>query len=327
MIIEASAPGRAGIVGNPSDGYGGSVISCTTHERARAALEPSDKCIVTISGKTKTFARHSDYVLKDDYFDCFRAICNFLRKYNLKVRVTASTDIPVQAGLAGSTAILVCVLAVILKYLKRDWSRHFLAEMLRAIELNYLKIQCGYQDQYMTLFGGMNYMDFREKQHYRLLKEEIYASIEPLADAAPPLPLVLIHTGVKRVSGVVLRPIRERWLEGDRLVLEGYRRIGDIARQAKRAIIENDLAKLADYMNENHEIQKALGASGEDNDRLIDIAMKNGALAAKLAGAGGGGTIVVLSENPDRIIKACKKAGASRILYPAPSPGLNVTIH
>ena len=326
MIIEASAPGRAGIVGNPADGYGGSVISCTTEECAHVALAPSKKCVVTISGKTKTFSKRSDYALSGNYFDPFRAICRFLKRYNLKVRIRAWTDIPVQAGLAGSTALLASLLTAILKYLKSDWTKYYLAEMLRIIELHYLRIQCGYQDQYMTIFGGINYMDFREKEHYRVLEEEIFATIEPLAAFIDELPMVLIHTGVKRVSGVILKPIRQRWLEGDKLVIDGYNHIGELARRGKRALIEKDWPSLAELMNENHEIQKSLGASGVHNDRLIDAAMRNGALAAKLAGAGGGGTIIVLTDNPEKIIRACKRAGASRILFPKPSPGVTVTV-
>ena len=178
----------------------------------------------------------------------------------------------------------------------------------------------------MTVFGGINFMDFREKENYRVFKEEIFASIEPLTPYIDELPFVLIHTGVKRVSGTILRPIRQRWLEGDKLVIDGYKRIADLARRSKRAIIEKDWETLAELMNENHEIQKALGASGEHNDRLIEIAMRNGALAAKLSGAGGGGTIIVLSKSPGKIIDACKKAGASHILYPKPSPGLTLAI-
>jgi len=326
MIIETSAPGRAGIVGNPADGYGGSVISCTTQERAHVTLAPSKKCIVTISDKSRTFSKKSDYALFGDYFDPFRAICRFLKKYNLKARIRAWTDIPVQAGLAGSTALLAALLAAILKFLKTDWNKYYLAEMLRTIELHYLKIQCGYQDQYMTIFGGINYMDFREKEHYRVLGEEILATVEPLAPFIDELPMVLVHTGVKRVSGVILKPIRQRWLEGDKLVIDGYNRIGELARRAKRALIEKDWTALAELMNENHEIQKALGASGVHNDRLIDAAMRNGALAAKLAGAGGGGTIIVLTHNPEKIIRACKRAGATRVLFPKLSPGVTVAV-
>jgi galactokinase/mevalonate kinase-like predicted kinase len=198
--------------------------------------------------------------------------------------------------------------------------------MLRVIELNYLKIQCGYQDQYMTVFGGLNYIDFRSKEFYRDIDDELYATVEPLAACLDALPFVVVHTGVKRVSGTILRPIRERWGDGDRDVVDGYRRIAMLCQRGKRALIDSDWQALARLMNENHAIQQRLGASGEENDRLIQVARANGALAAKLAGAGGGGTIIALTFEPDRMIDALRKSGAADVIHPTPSPGVTCEV-
>ena len=327
MRIEASAPGRCGLLGNPTDGYGGCVISCSLKQRARVVLTtPAPELSVTVAGQTAVLRDRADFTLKDDYFDCVRAVIAFLRRHDLKFHADVSTEVPVNAGLAGSTAVLVSVLAAVLKLLGRQHHRHYLAEMLRAIELNYLKIQCGYQDQYMTVFGGLNYMDFRGKELYRDLDDELYATVEPLEGCVRELPFVVVHTGVKRVSGTVLRPIRERWEEGDREVRDGYARIARLAQRGKRALLDGDWLTVARLMNENHRIQVSLGASGPENDRLIDVAMKNGALAAKLAGAGGGGTILALTFEPDRTLAALKAEGAADCLYPVPSPGVSCEV-
>jgi galactokinase/mevalonate kinase-like predicted kinase len=327
MRIEASAPGRCGIVGNPTDGYGGCVISCSLSERAHVLLtKPAPELSVTIDGETVVLAGRADYTLKNDYFDCVRSVLSFLRRFDLAFRMEISTDIPLNAGLAGSTAVLVSILAAVLRLLKIEQHRHYLAEMLRTIELNYLKIQCGYQDQYMTVFGGINYMDFRGKELYRDLDEELYATVEPLDRFMKDLPFVVVHTGVKRVSGNVLRPIRERWLDGDRTVIDGYQEIARLCQRAKRALLDADWRTFARLMNDNHRIQQRLGASGEENDRLIEIARKNGALAAKLAGAGGGGTIIALTFEPDRMIDALRREGAADVIHPVPSPGVTCTV-
>jgi galactokinase/mevalonate kinase-like predicted kinase len=348
MRIEASAPGRCGILGNPTDGYGGCVISCSLRQRARVVLTtPADALSATVAGKTATFHDRADFTLKDDYFDCVRAVLSYLQRFDLRFRVDVSTDIPLNAGLAGSTAVLVSVLSAVLKlegkgvrnllpvgpegaahkrFLTPFLSRHYLAEMLRTIELNYLKIQCGYQDQYMTVFGGINYMDFRGKELYRELDEELYGTVEPLERFVKDLPFVVVHTGVKRVSGNVLRPIRERWLDGDRTVVDGYLEIARLCQRAKRALLDADWRTFARLMNDNHRIQQRLGASGEENDRLINIARKNGALAAKLAGAGGGGTIIALTFEPDRMIDALRREGAADVIHPVPSPGVTCTV-
>jgi galactokinase/mevalonate kinase-like predicted kinase len=323
--VVASAPGRCGILGNPTDGYGGSVISCSLEERATVTVSDANNTSITIGGETTVLRERGDYELKQDRFDCARAVLNFLRLREQPVSIEVETTVPVQAGLAGSTAILTAMVVALREWLGQPpLEKHLLAETVRVIELHYLEIQCGYQDQYMTVFGGLNFMDFRDKELYRDLKHEIFATIENLDGAVRELPLLLAHTGQQRVSGRVLRPIRERWEQGDRLVHEGYRRIGELARLGKRSIIEGDWETVARFMNENHRIQQSLGASGEINDRMIAVALDAGALAAKLAGAGGGGTIMALAPEPDRVIAAFHAAGASRILQPSPSAGVRI---
>jgi galactokinase/mevalonate kinase-like predicted kinase len=185
-------------------------------------------------------------------------------------------------------------------------------------------VVCGFQDQYMTVFGGINYLDFRDKGSHIALDEQPYATIEPLADTVPQLPVILAHTGVRHHSGTVHKSVRERWLEGEPEVRTGYERIQKLARWGKEALLTGDWAKLAEAMNENQKIQHDLGASGEACDRLIEVALANGAIAGKLAGAGHGGTVLALTFEPERTIQALKAAGAGRILIPFPSPGLTV---
>ena len=77
-------------------------------------------------------------------------------------------------------------------------------------------------------------------------------------------------------------------------------------------------------MNENHAIQRDLGGSGEENERLINAALDNGALGAKLAGAGDGGTIIALHPEPEQLGDKLSLAGASRILHLQPVEGVRL---
>jgi galactokinase/mevalonate kinase-like predicted kinase len=231
-----------------------------------------------------------------------------------------------RSGLAGSTALTVALLQSILVWQGEHNNRYQLAERARHIELNYLKVVCGYQDACMSTFGGLNYMDFRGKQFYRQVEAELFATIEPLADFVPDLPFVLAHTGVQHASSTVHRPIRERWLEGEPAVLESYKRITEIARMGKKAVIVADWPMLGRLMNENHAIQRILGGSGESNEQLVSAALEAGALGAKLAGAGDGGTIIALWpwEDAEPLEEALLKAGASALYRPEVVPGVTI---
>jgi len=324
-MIRASAPGRCGIVGNPTDMYGGSVLSCSVPCRARVTVEEADVLTLVTNGQELILRTSNDFVRRDDLFDLPKVALRYLHLMNARLRITYESDIPFQGGLSGSTALLAALVGALLEHTGQHLSRHYFAEFIRSLELNRLGVMCGYQDAYMVTFGGLNYMEFRDKEYYRSVDEEVFATVEPLASfVPPPLPLVLAHTGVQRLSGTVHKPLRQRWEDGEPEVVEGYRRIAALARQGKRALLTGDWEYLGHLMNDNHAIQRDLGGSGPENESLIKAALDAGALGAKLAGAGRGGTIIALHPDPHSLEEPLLAAGAKLIIYPEPVPGITV---
>jgi len=323
--IRYSAPGRAGLVGNPSDMYGGTVISCAIPLRARCTLEPADH--LTFQSPNRT-VKPETLELQGDEFDLCRAALAELGYSLTRAPFTLriESDIPVQAGLAGSSALLTAIVACLLHYQEGELPLpHQLAERVRRIEAHRLGVSCGYQDFYMAVFGGLHALEFRDKERLGHDTDEPLAMVEPLATylRGEPLPLWLATTGGQRFSGAVHRSLRARWEEGERAVVEGMARIGWLARDAKRALLERNWQRLAQRMNENYTIIHQLGGSGETLDTLVQVALANGALGAKLAGAGGtGGTVIVLTLQPERTLAALREH-AEQIIPVAPcAPGL-----
>jgi galactokinase/mevalonate kinase-like predicted kinase len=321
--ITCSAPGRAGIIGNPTDMYGGSVLSCSVGMRARVTITPADRLTFATNQQECHIATWDDLRPRKDLFDLPRAILDYMRLPTLACRVEYESDIPLRSGLAGSTALVVAILKGLLACQGKFPNTYQLAEMARYIELHHLKVVCGYQDAYMCTFGGLNYMDFRGKQFYREAEAELLATIEPLGGYVRRLPFVLGYTGVQHSSGAVHRPIRERWLEGEPEVVAGYERMTEIARTSKKALLLEDWTTLGELMNENHAIQRDFGGSGESNERLIAAALGAGALGAKLAGAGDGGTIIALwpEDDSSALEDALRQAGASATYRLCVAPG------
>jgi galactokinase/mevalonate kinase-like predicted kinase len=326
LRVVCSAPGRCGIIGNPSDMYGGSVLSCSVGMRARVTVTPASELILETCGQECRIARREDLRPRRDAFDVARAILDYLRLPPLAGRVQYESDIPMRSGLAGSTALGVALLQALLAWQGERPNAYRLAERARYVELNYLKVVCGYQDAYMCTFGGLNYMDFRGKQFYRQAEAELFATVEPLAGYVPELPFVLGFTGVQHASSAVHKPLRERWLDGEALVVQGYERITELARMGKKALILGDWPLLGRLMNDNHAIQRGLGGSGESNEQLIAAALAAGAPGAKLAGAGNGGTIIALWPWSDTtpLEDALHRAGASAIYRPQVAPGATI---
>ena len=68
-MIRVTAPGRAGIIGNPTDGYGGTMIACSIENRAEVYIEESDELIIENPFGRKVLKWKNDYENKGDYFD------------------------------------------------------------------------------------------------------------------------------------------------------------------------------------------------------------------------------------------------------------------
>ncbi len=335
-MIHVSAPGRGGIIGNPSDMYGGTVVSCTISERAEALISPSPRLIFDIYGHFQVVETEADleYLPELHFLDVGKAVWRYLRRSHFveegrldpaaTFHVRAGSNIPLQAGCAGSTAILMCILAGLLAHFEIELGKHAFAELAREIERHELGVTCGYQDQYMIAFGGLNAVDMRGKENHDGGPTVPYASVEPLTSHVPRLPFVLANTGLQRHSGQFHAEPRQAWEAGDPRRRAGFERIGELGRLGKRALLDADWPRLGELMNENCELVRDLIGCGEANERLIAAARQAGALGAKLSGAGRGGTIIALHEDPEQMGQQLLAAGAERLLWLEPGKGLEV---
>jgi galactokinase/mevalonate kinase-like predicted kinase len=324
--VVVSAPARAGVLGNPTDQYGGSQISCSVRLRAQVRLVEAPRLVLATSGQECRIETPHELERRGDQFDLARAVLAELGPLSPACRIEWTSEIPLQGGLAGSTALLVALLQACLAWQRRPTRPHALAELARHIESTRMGVVCGFGDQYMAVFGGLRYLDFRGKAHGEVSHPPRYATVEALDGLVPFLPFALGVTGVRHSSGSVHKPIRERWLAGDPEVVAGYARMGELAREGKVALLTDDLPRFGELMNENHALQRGFGGSGESNEVLIAAALRAGALGAKLAGAGDGGTIIALWPEADvtPLELALRAAGAVETPKVTPVPGVRV---
>lgn len=302
LKITASAPGRCGILGNPSDIYGGSVLSASIPARNTCTLHVGD-----------SFVPLEDSRLWD-------AIVSRFPIEN--VRVEWHSEVPRSSGLSGSTAMTAATLACVLRArgdaidLETASGLTEFAELVRDVECVSAGIAGGYQDAYMIAHGRTQLMDFAGK-HPRQA-----GPFGTLTEISAPLPFLLITTGVERLSGSVHGPVIERWLNGETEVIEAMRYLPSLARLGAKCLANADHADLGVMMDENHRIVASLGGSGEAIDKLVLQAKKSGALGAKLAGAGMGGTVIALTTQPDDLEAKLRDFGYTRFMRPTAGPGV-----
>lgn len=323
--LRCSAPARANLIGNPSDQYGGCTLACSVPLRAHVDLRPAAVATLESGDRRVELPGPADLEPRGDLFDLPRAVLRAWGGAPPSLHVALASAIPLRSGMAGSTALVVALLRALEAWHGAPWAPHELAERAREVERGEMQVTCGYVDQYMAVFGGFRFVDFRGKTPEGSAATEPYATVETLG---APLPFVLAFTGVRHSSDAVHRPVRERWLAGDPDVVGGYARCSDIGHLGKRALLRGDWKELGGLMNENHAIVRALGASGPSNERLIDAALAAGAPGAKLAGAGDGGTIVALWPDEDAapLEAALRGAGAAALYRPRACEGVRIDL-
>ncbi len=336
MPFELTIPARINILGNPSDATEGdfATISAAVDLRAGARVEPAESLVLEQCRRTddvldvvarQSFALDALPLPYDGELDLVKGAVNRLYFHSMElreklaqggVRIATWTDVPRQSGLGGSSLFVLLTLAGLRAHYDLDRQLHndyVLAELTQRVEAKELGITCGYADRYVPLFGGLAYVDYRGKLYQRTIDEEPFATYERLDARVEALPLVAVSTGVRRDSGDVHGRMRPRYLQehrdwngnGGEMPPMVRFMVGawETAWQGKQALLRGDLATFGALMNRNHELVDVMmqycgfaAGAGWANNRLIEAALDNGALGAKLTGAGGGGSVFALVE-------------------------------
>jgi len=126
------------------------------------------------------------------------------------------------------------------------------------------------------------------------------------------LQLVVVDSGIKRVTGKLVSNVKQL-RESDAELFDGLSNMSsNITAQALKAIKGKDYTELGALMTLNHSLLRRLGVSIDVLDKLVDAALKNGALGAKLTGAGGGGCIIALvtEGSKNKVLRTMKRYDA-----------------
>ena len=136
----------------------------------------------------------------------------------------------------------------------------------------------------------------------------------------PSLTFVIGNTGIAAATGPLVAGVRER-VERSRKAAEQIREIGGITREGLRALRARDLEAAGRLMDRNQALQDDLGVGHPALTKLLH-AVRPVSFGAKLTGAGGGGSIVALSDAPDRAAEAIRSAGGKAFLVATDPQGL-----
>ena len=216
---------------------------------------------------------------------------------DLGLQVNVECEIPVAAGLGSSASTTVAIISAVANSRHVKLSKEEIFKLAFVPE-NYLHGKPSGVDQATCIYGGI--IEFNRP-----------FNVNKVRPKKEPVILVCdtgIHHATKTlVGGVVKKSQKERSNFHDYIA-----KVRKISAGVAKALTESDDEDLGTLMYQNHDFLRKIGVSNPTLDHLVEVARREGALGAKLTGAGGGGCIIVLSQSKtsrDRISRVLRRQG------------------
>ena len=228
------------------------------------------------------------------------------------VEIITRSNAPAGSGLGSSASMGVALVSTLSRLSGHTALPYELAELASSIERHELGILGGKQDQYASVLGGINFMEFSGEE---VKASELQLSRDTVYELEKSL--VLCYTGKSRLSSNIHQNVVDAYLSKDKETLDALKNLKQIAVAVKDALLTGDLLSFGKLLSDNWENQQRLHTSitNPQIDSLFDVALKNGAVGGKACGAGGGGCLVFFC-SPDKehlVRKKLEEAGVTMI--------------
>lgn len=300
MIYRSKAPLRIGLAGGGTDvspycdEYGGAILNATISLYAYATIELLPEPVIQLQAVDR--GEREELVLSDELplsgrLDLAKGIYNHIvREYGpipSGFRLTTFVDAPAGSGLGTSSTLMVAILGAFVEWLRLPLGEYDIAHKAYLIERVELGMAGGKQDQYAATFGGVNFMEFYDKDTVIVnplrVKQEYLYELENN--------LLLYFTATSRLSSTIIEAQSKNVTERNTKSIEAMHQLKEQARMMKEALLKgkvNEIGYILDY-GFRYKKQTAQGISNNKMDELYETALQAGATGGKISGAGGGG--------------------------------------
>lgn len=298
-MIETFAYARAGLLGNPSDGYFGKTISLLVKNfRARVIVYPSARLEIRPSKADMPVWESLQDVYATTrwrgYYGGIRIIqallvrlMDYCREQGIEIEernftLEYETTVPLRLGMGGSSAIITAALRALMQYFHLDIPLPVQANIALETETLELGVSAGLQDRVIQAYEGVVYMDFSKD----LMDQRRYGNYERLDPSLLPEIYLAYRTSLSEGTEVFHNDIRARWNRGDTEIVEAMRTWAGYAEQGRQALLDRDYARLDKLIDANFDLRAKIYKIGKGNLEMIEAARSCGA-SANFAGSGG----------------------------------------
>jgi D-glycero-alpha-D-manno-heptose-7-phosphate kinase len=312
MIIESSAPTRVDLAGGTIDIWplylfhpGASTVNFALSLRARCRIETRDDGRIVLESRDRKVVFETDLsaiedLLQEERIELVSKLVHFF-KPTTGFHLIAESEVPAGAGLGGSSALAIACIGALNRLVGNRYGERKFVTIAANIESTVIRVPAGFQDYYPPLHGAVSCLHYRpdgiEREALNINTQELERRI------------AICYTGEPRLSGINNWEIFKRHIDGDPELFELFDGIRDSAQRVREALLADDWAEVSATMRHAYPNRKRLasGITTPQMDLLVEKALANGAEAAKVCGAGGGGCIAFLCT-------AGKRAGVEQAL-------------
>jgi glucuronokinase len=298
-IFKTTAFARAGLVGNPSDGYHGRTISLIVKNFSATVViyEWPELEIIPTQQDHCRFNSLEEFLHDtrlNGYYGGLRLVkasikrfAEYCQRQGIELpretfSLRYSSNIPRQVGLAGSSAIVTATMRALCLFHDVTIPKEILPGLILSVEKEELGIGAGLQDRVAQVYEGLTYMDFNRE----FMEANGHGIYEPLDPGLLPPVYIAYQTELAEPSEVFHNDIRKRYDSGERKVIDAMDTIAELARQSREALLSRDYDALADLMNRNFDARRSIYTLNPKHIRMVELAREIGA-SGKFAGSGG----------------------------------------
>ena len=318
MRIDCSAPTRIDLAGGTIDIWPlylfhqpavtlNAAISLRAHCRIESRAEADGRVVLVSEDTGERVDVESPAALGTATLPLVARLVKFFDARDLTL--TTRSDSPVGAGIAGSSAMNIALIAGLAAFTKRHLSADEIFEIAKNVEAQVIDVPTGVQDYRPALYGGVSAVELDLTGIRR-----VQMTVPPSALASR---IVLAYTRASRNSGINNWDMMKRHIDGDAAVVGAFENIAAIARRMRDALDQQDWDGVGRELAAEWENRKRLapGVTTPAIDGLLDRAREAGAVAGKVCGAGGGGCLFCLVP-PERhaAVSGALTDGGARVL-------------
>jgi glucuronokinase len=302
FLTRKRAFARAGLLGNPSDGYHGRTISLSVRNYwAEVVLYEWDTVEIVLAGDDRAKFDSVHELARDvrlhGYYGGIRLIKATIKRFvdhcverrlplhDRTFSIRYHTTIPRQVGLAGSSAIIVATLRALMEFYDVALPLEAQPTFVLMVEQEELGITVGLQDRVVQVYEGLVYMDFDRSLERRVDGLPCY-HYEPLDPSLLPPLYVAHHETLGEPTEIFHNNIRERFRTGDTPVVEAMVGLARLAADGREALRARDVTRLAELINRNFDTRRSIYQIPPWQTEMVDTARACGA-SATFAGSGG----------------------------------------